>query len=194
MATRDTLLDVTAALFAEHGWRGTTTRRIARAAGVNEVTIFRQFGSKEALLLAAVHAAAEAAAPDSLPDQPMDPHAELGEWAARHHDALRRRGSLIRSCLAEFEEHPELTPVATRGAEQTALELTGYLRRAAEAGLFEREAPCEVAAAMLMNALFLDAIARDLVPRCAEREPRQMIDGCIELMLRGLGWQAEMAG
>ncbi|MCA9723352.1 MAG: helix-turn-helix transcriptional regulator, partial [Gemmatimonadetes bacterium] len=34
MSTRDALLEVTARLFADHGWRGTTTRRIAEAAGV----------------------------------------------------------------------------------------------------------------------------------------------------------------
>jgi len=37
------------ALFAERGFDGTTTRAIAERAGVNEVTIFRSFGSKEAL-------------------------------------------------------------------------------------------------------------------------------------------------
>ena len=34
MDIRSSLLEVTAQLFAEHGWRGTTTRRIAEAAGV----------------------------------------------------------------------------------------------------------------------------------------------------------------
>ena len=36
-------------LFAEKGFDGTTTRSIAKRAGVNEVTIFRTFGNKEAL-------------------------------------------------------------------------------------------------------------------------------------------------
>jgi len=36
-------------LFAEKGYEGTTTRSIAKRAGVNEVTLFRNFGSKEAL-------------------------------------------------------------------------------------------------------------------------------------------------
>lgn len=36
-------------LFAEKGFDGTTTRAIAERAGVNEVTIFRTFGSKDAL-------------------------------------------------------------------------------------------------------------------------------------------------
>ncbi len=36
-------------LFAEKGFDGTTTRAIADKAGVNEVTVFRTFGTKEAL-------------------------------------------------------------------------------------------------------------------------------------------------
>ena len=41
MATRESLLDVAAKLYAEHGWLGTTTGRTAEAAGVNEVRLFR---------------------------------------------------------------------------------------------------------------------------------------------------------
>jgi AcrR family transcriptional regulator len=51
-ATRQTILEATAALFGEHGYKGTTTRAIAERAGVNEVTIFRKFGSKQGLLKA----------------------------------------------------------------------------------------------------------------------------------------------
>ena len=38
-------------LFCEHGYAGTSTRRIAEAAGVTEGLIFHYFASKEALLL-----------------------------------------------------------------------------------------------------------------------------------------------
>lgn len=54
-ATADTatrVLDAAAALFAEKGYSATTTRAIAQKAGVNEVTIFRRFGSKKGILAA----------------------------------------------------------------------------------------------------------------------------------------------
>lgn len=38
-------------LFAEHGYDRTTTAQVARHAGVSEMTLFRHFASKEALLL-----------------------------------------------------------------------------------------------------------------------------------------------
>ena len=66
MSTKRALLDVTARLFAEHGWRGTTTRRIAEGAGVNEVTLFRLFRSKEALLDEALREVAHEVHPDRV--------------------------------------------------------------------------------------------------------------------------------
>ena len=51
---RHRILAAAARVYAQHGWRGATTRRIADEAGVNEVTLFRQFGSKDALLATAM--------------------------------------------------------------------------------------------------------------------------------------------
>src|SRR5260221_13240803 len=52
-ATRRRILDAAETVFSRDGLRGGTTREIAREAGVNEVTIFRHFRSRD-LLLAAV--------------------------------------------------------------------------------------------------------------------------------------------
>ena len=48
------LLDAAQQLFAERGYRGTTTKDIAQRAGVSENLIFRYFNSKSELMLAAV--------------------------------------------------------------------------------------------------------------------------------------------
>jgi len=49
---RQQILKTAIRLFAQKGFRGTTTREIALAAGVNEVTIFRHFASKQELYTA----------------------------------------------------------------------------------------------------------------------------------------------
>ncbi len=51
--TSEKLLLATVTLMAEKGYDGTTTKEIALFAGVNEVTLFRHFGTKEKLLEAA---------------------------------------------------------------------------------------------------------------------------------------------
>jgi len=51
---RAQLLDVALALFAEHGYDGTSTRQIASAAGVTEGLIFKYFPTKRDLLRAVI--------------------------------------------------------------------------------------------------------------------------------------------
>jgi len=47
--TQGRIIKAASDLFAKKGYAGTTTRAIAETAGVNEVTLFRHFGSKENL-------------------------------------------------------------------------------------------------------------------------------------------------
>jgi AcrR family transcriptional regulator len=47
--TEKAILEAAIVLFAEKGFSATTTRQIAQAAGVNEVTLFRHFRSKQEL-------------------------------------------------------------------------------------------------------------------------------------------------
>src|SRR3954451_7648452 len=106
MSVRDELLSAAARVYAEAGYRGATTRRIATQAGVNEITLFRHFGSKDALIQEAITRAGSAIESQALPELPRDPARELRDWAKAHIAALRKRRSLIRMCMGEMEEHP----------------------------------------------------------------------------------------
>lgn len=48
--TQEKILKAATKLFSEHGYNGTSTKRIAEVAGVNEVTVFRHFGNKSNIL------------------------------------------------------------------------------------------------------------------------------------------------
>lgn len=50
--TRERILNAAREVIARKGKRGATTREIADVAGVNEATLFRHFGTKEALIVA----------------------------------------------------------------------------------------------------------------------------------------------
>ncbi|MFC0215075.1 TetR/AcrR family transcriptional regulator [Paenibacillus chartarius] len=54
-SSSDKLLRAAIELIAEKGYNGVSTKEIAAAAGVNEVTLFRNFGTKLQLLEAAFH-------------------------------------------------------------------------------------------------------------------------------------------
>ena len=92
MASRQKLLAAAARIYGESGFRGATTRRIADEAGVNEVTLFRLFGSKSALIAEAIREhAPRGTEPHGLPDEPVDPERELSAWCVRAAHASPRR-------------------------------------------------------------------------------------------------------
>ena len=114
MEAREQLLQAALKVYAESGTRGATTRRIAQEAGVNEVTLFRHFGSKDALHSrgAGVAGGAGAGRPDAARAAGR-PRSRADRSSAGSIIACSREyRSIIRKCMGEFEEHPEMNEVA----------------------------------------------------------------------------------
>ncbi|MEP6550575.1 MAG: helix-turn-helix domain-containing protein, partial [Gemmatimonadales bacterium] len=127
MNRRDEILTAAAEVFAQHGFRGSTTRRIADAAGVNEITIFRQFGSKEALMREAMQYLTQSAKLATLPDFPVDPERELTVWGESFIQHLRLRSSIIRKTMSEIEERPDMSECASDVPKRASNDLCRYL-------------------------------------------------------------------
>ncbi|UFJ40231.1 TetR/AcrR family transcriptional regulator [Brevibacillus humidisoli] len=108
--TRQRILDAARRLMAQKGYVGATTRLIASAAGVNEVTIFRHFGSKEGILDAMV-AEMEAAFPvlqQSLAQSYTDPREMLIRFGRTFFQVLCEQRENLMICLVEVPNRPEL--------------------------------------------------------------------------------------
>lgn len=162
MDVRTQLLDAAVKVFAEAGFRGATTRRIAQEAGVNEVTLFRQFGSKEGLILeAVVQAVAQLQDRSALPRDPVDPAAELLDWAQQHYDFVIRHVRLIKAAMAESQAHPGMACVGERMCRSIDGTLGDYLARLRDAGLCAPDLDPAVAARVLSGAVFADALGRE---------------------------------
>jgi AcrR family transcriptional regulator len=187
MSVRDQLLEAAARLYAEAGYRGATTRRIALQAGVNEITLFRHFGSKDALMREAIARAGSTIVSQALPDPPRDPARELREWARAHIAALRQRRSLIRTCMGEIEEHPGVFSAENSAPAVAAKALCHYLRRLRETGQAKAQFDDVAASTMLMGVLFADAMGRDIMPGMYRNDPDQAIDEYVRLFLRSVG-------
>jgi AcrR family transcriptional regulator len=187
MSVREQLLDAAARIYAEAGYRGATTRRIATEAGVNEITLFRHFGSKDVLIQEAITRAGSSLAPPKLPEFPREPLRELREWAQAHITELRQRRSLIRMCMGEIEEHPGIFSQENNPPALAAKSLSRYLRRLKESGMAKAPFDEAIAATMLMGALFADAMGRDVMPDLYRNEPDQALDEYVQLFLRSIG-------
>lgn len=188
MPNRHRIIEAARKVFGECGFRGATTRRIAQEAGVNEVTLFRIFGCKASLIAEALADTGGAAvAEPTLPAVPDDPEREITLWCRGQLEHLRRSSALIRKTMSEVEERPELSTCASGGPTRASQRLTTYVMRLRRQGRVTAEFPTQAAVAMLMGALFADAMGREMMPHVfpqpAEAAPRMYT----RLFLRAIG-------
>jgi AcrR family transcriptional regulator len=187
---RERIIQAAVRVYGEVGFRGATTRRIAAEAGVNEVTLFRLFGSKAALMdeaLKCAHAAAGMSAAQ-LPERPGDPVSELTAWATGVLEHLHNNRSVIRTTMGELEEHPELASCACEGPNRAFASLYSYTAKLRKAGVTLTETELRGAVAMLIGALFADAMGRDFMPTLYRQPPRKAAAMCVRLFLRAIGY------
>jgi AcrR family transcriptional regulator len=187
MDVRERLLQAAVRVFEESGSRGATTRRIAAEAGVNEITLFRHFGSKSALLGEALAEAGSTTVETGLPAEPRDPPAELLAWSRAGYTHLRRYAAMIRTTLGELAEAPDAARCVAGPPVKVHAELLAYLRRLQERGMVDDGWDPDAAANMLMGTLFADAIARDAVPERYGYGEDEAPERYITLFLRAIG-------
>ncbi len=94
-------------MLASHGYKGATTQKIAARAGVNEVTLFRRYGSKAGLL--------EKVIDHQLSDTPLnklvytgDLEADLLAIVKAYIDTNQRYGDIVPILLVELSLNPDL--------------------------------------------------------------------------------------
>ncbi len=187
MDTRDQILAAATTVFSQHGFRGSTTRRIADAAGVNEVTIFRYFGSKDALLEEAVRLDSTTPLSGLLPEVPQDPEAELTSWSEAIRDHLHAKRSLIRKCMGELEERPEMMLCAKQAPVRSTNTLCKYFESLRKHGFTQDESDPMVAATMLMGTIFHDAMGREMMPEAMPKPQSKAVPQYVRLLLKGIG-------
>lgn len=148
-AKRQAILDAATAAFLRHGYAASVDE-IAAAAGVGKQTVYRHFGDKQALFLAALAAARKtghdhtAAAATNTTD-PTTGLTLIGEQilAAALSPTV---AALHRLTIAEIGNHPELNQHwADTTSPHLDEDLTGYLRRCHAAGVLDVPNPARTA-------------------------------------------------
>jgi AcrR family transcriptional regulator len=188
--TRGRLIDVTARLFAEAGYHGATTRRIAREAGLNEVTVFRHFGSKDALIREALRVVARERRP-MLDESARDPHAELNRWALACFTHFYDNRNLIRRLMGEMVERPEIAPGLCQDTNEEFFQLVRFLEALRARGEVREDVRSEAAAGMLIGAMLSNALWRDLLPNMPP--PEDNIRFYVELLFKAVGAERRRA-
>ncbi len=185
MELRDRILGAAAQVYSETGFRGATTRRIAERAGVNEITLFRHFGSKTRLLHEAIQCAGSTT-PYALPACSINPRTELREWAVANHREMFDRRFLIRTAMGEMEERPDIFPMDRSQAVCAGLDLKAYLERLQHEGRIAGDIDLRAATTMFMGTLFADAISRDILPSMYPDSAEASVNQYLELFARAI--------
>jgi AcrR family transcriptional regulator len=109
--TRKRILTAAQHVFSRDGFQGATTREIAREAGVNEVTVFRHFHTREELLHATLKNSC--ASVDALV-QPIESWREdlfgrLERYVRELYALVRAKEAIVRAFISEAPILPEST-------------------------------------------------------------------------------------
>jgi AcrR family transcriptional regulator len=187
MDIRDRILEAAKKIYALHGFRGATTRLIAIEAGVNEVTLFRTFGSKAALFEAVMSTHVANAPIPMLPDNPVEPEREMTDWVNAVLSHMRENRALIRKSFGEIEDRPEAAICMCEGPHCAGMILTDYLLRLQSMGIAAEDGDIPTAVAMLMSSMFGDAISRDVMPSAFPQPQEEAPAKYVRIFLRALG-------
>ena len=188
---RERLLDAAARVYAETGYRGATTRRIAQEAGVNEITLFRHFGSKTTLILEAVRQANLRSDCPEVPGSPGDAATELRTWVRDELAHLTQLRSIIRTSLGEVEERPEIIPLIGEKPREVILGLLAYVEQLQREGRADSDIDARSAALTFFGALFADAMGRDVMPELYHESLEDSAERYAALFLHAIGVAVE---
>jgi AcrR family transcriptional regulator len=185
---RTLVLTAARKLFSVHGYRGTSTRDIATAAGVTSAAIYRHFGSKEGLFEAAVEEPLHATVDGFLDDWEF-----IG--SDQHHNDVAAR-LFMKSVVRLLRENRELFAAylhgrSAREVEESALsrELGNVVDRVQTAitgqGLVGVDVPVAVrcVAGMLMSLVLYDDF---LFPPDDRPADNRILNEAVALTLRGI--------
>jgi len=183
--TRERILRAARAVFERNGTRGTTTREVAERAGVNEATLFRHFGNKNALLEAMRQWSLEQLGFDvALDSLTGEIQVDLNQICTTLYERMMRNQAIIRISLAEEETDPDQVPSCLRGPTAIMKRLVSYLQSQVDRGAIRGNA--RQLAALIMGMMFALAMKSKRVEWGDEGHPQALIPAFVDVILHGV--------
>ncbi|MFD7523745.1 TetR/AcrR family transcriptional regulator [Paenibacillus chitinolyticus] len=135
-SSSDKLLLAAIDLIADRGYKCVTTKEIAAAAGLSEMTLFRHFGSKQNLLETAFDRFHYAGEMQKLFAEKLvwELETDLLLISRTYHDIMNRNRKMLQISLKESGSLPGFREKTQRHPRQLKEFLTGYFVKMAERG------------------------------------------------------------
>ncbi|RME81117.1 MAG: TetR/AcrR family transcriptional regulator [Caldilineae bacterium] len=163
------------------GYDGATTRQLAAAAGVSEVTLFRKYGSKAQLVQLALRDIADRLQFEEVIRYTGDVFADLLHIVARYTRLTEQYGEFLAVLIPEIRRHPELVEALER--PMNVMQHIGrLLLRYQEEGVLEPEPPLQAVAALLGPLVYFAMVrgtihAGQVPPIDLEQHVSRFLDG-----------------
>lgn len=149
-------------IVAERGYSGTTTKQMADAANVSEVTLFRKYGSKQKLVKQAISSIINLSNLASAAQYTGDINADLTRIVQAYQDSAGKHGSFITVLFSEMSRHPELVDSIDEPLN-IFLDLGKLLERYQEEGQLPKEPPLHLLA-VLLGPVMYTTMLRNAMP------------------------------
>lgn len=185
--TQQRIIQAALKLFGEVGYARAATRAIAQAAGVNEVTLFRRFGSKKNLLLACMRAFNQEGFAHTFAGQLSgDYAADIHRMARLQVAEVERQFEMLRLMLCEAQAVPELRDVMAQGAAENLSRLAAYFQQQIEAGVVRPELNPRTLAETFSGLFSAQALVAYLLNPAAPAAPSpELVSAMAEVFIRG---------
>ena len=183
--TKKRLLEATLKLISEKGYMGATTREIAQEAGVTELTLFRNFGSKERLfkeLLGSYTFLPRLK--ELLPElDGLSSREALELIATRFLLTLKERKSMVKIMYSEYTTYPEnIREVYNKFVLEMRTTLATYFEGLQKRGILRKNISPATTARMFLWILFSYFRSEEIMQSSGmkkasmEKHIREMID------------------
>lgn len=135
--TRNKILEAALDLFVKKGYNGSSTRAIATKAGVNEVTLFRHFGTKERLFREVVHRETNIATKvqEIWFEASGDIVQDLTLIGINMAENLKARASIFKLLIIEVQHNPWMKKTVNHMLFEIIKFISAYFSKAQKAGL-----------------------------------------------------------
>jgi AcrR family transcriptional regulator len=176
-------------VFARDGIAGSTTREIAREAGVNEVTLFRHFQTKERLIAAVIgqnFGQRAVAAQSPAPTDTGDLRTDLAQHARCYELLLQDNLPLIRTMIGEIHHHGDHERQVFKAIFRPLREaLVACLKQAIAQGRVHPGADAEMLADLFNGMIFTGVLRRTVSHVKPEYTAATHLDAVVDLIMRG---------
>ena len=151
----------------ERGYIGATTKQMAEAADVSEVTLFRKYESKPELVRQAILWLAQKVNFAAIASYTGDVEADLMRVVQTYQDTAVQHGPFFAVILSEVPRNPELSGIIAEPIKIFS-SMADLLARYQQEGVLKQEHPLHALAALLgplmYSSLIRGAVTGSLVP------------------------------